>query len=149
MTWAIESTRDAPVAPADIYSLYADPSTWSEWGHNAKWARAEGPMVEGGTVHVRAGYGRTYPCLIRRLDDGHALELEVRPPLITVVQIYEVAPTATGSRVHHVLEISGPLSRPMRWFGVNRLYQGRLDKEVGRLIEMASRPRQDPGIVPA
>jgi hypothetical protein len=149
MTWAIESTRDAPVAPTHIYQLYADPSTWSEWGHNAKSVRMAGPMVEGGTVHVRAGYGRTYACLIRRLVDGRALELEVRPPLITVIQTYEVAPTATGARVRHVLAISGPLSRPMRWVGVDRLYQGWLDKEVGRLIEMASRPREQPRVLPA
>ncbi|MGH2477034.1 MAG: SRPBCC family protein [Candidatus Limnocylindrales bacterium] len=32
----IESVRDAVVAPADVFRLYADPSTWSEWGHNAK-----------------------------------------------------------------------------------------------------------------
>jgi hypothetical protein len=149
MTWAIESAREAPVASADIFALYADPSTWSEWGHNAKWARAADGMTEGGTVHVRAGYGKTYPCLIRRLDAGRALELVVKPPLLTVVQTYEVSPTANGSSVRHVLEISGPLSGPLRWVGVNRLYQGWLDKEVVSLIEMARRHRLEVPVDPA
>jgi uncharacterized protein YndB with AHSA1/START domain len=72
----IESARDAAVAPADVFRLYADPSTWSEWGHNAKWARADGPLVEGGTVDVKAGYGKVYPCHIRSLVDGRSLVLE-------------------------------------------------------------------------
>lgn len=137
MTWMIESVRDAPVAPADVFRLYADPSTWSEWGHNAKWARADGPLVEGGIVHVRAGYGKTYPCRIRRLVVDRALDMEVRPPLMTVINVYEVEPRSEGVRVRHALEVSGPLAGPMKVFRVDRIYQGWLDKEVEKLVEMA------------
>ena len=140
MTWMIESVRDAAVAPADVFRLYADPSTWSEWGHNAKWARADGPLIEGGTVDVKAGYGKVYPCRIRRLVAGRALELEARPPLITVIQTYEVEPTAGGAHIRHALEISGPLAGPMRMVRIDRIYQGWLDKEVAKLIEMAGGP---------
>lgn len=136
----IESVRDAAVAPADVFRLYADPSTWSEWGHNAKWARADGPLIEGGTVDVKAGYGTVYPCRIRRLVAGRALELEARPPLITVIQTYEVEPTADGAHIRHALEISGPLAGPMRLVRIDRIYQGWLDKEVAKLIEMAGGP---------
>lgn len=141
MTWLIETVRDAAVGPADVFRLYADPSTWSEWGHNATWARADGPLVEGGIVEVRANYGKVYPCRIRRLVADRALELEARPPLITVRQVYEVEPAPVGARIRHALEISGPLSGPMRLARVDRLYQGLLDKEVGRLIEMATSTR--------
>lgn len=138
MTWTIVSAREAAVAPADVFQLYAEPSTWSEWGHNAKWARADAPLVEGGTVDVRAGYGRTYLCRIRRLVAGQVLELVVRPPLMTVVQTYEVEATAAGARIRHALEISGPLSGPMKLARVDRAYQGYLDKEVLKVIGMAS-----------
>jgi len=143
--WTIESVREAAAAPADVFRLYVDPSTWSEWGHNATWARADGPLVEGGTVEVRAGYGRVYPCRIRRLVAGHALELEVRPPLMTVINTYEVEPTADGARIRHALEVSGPLAGIMRLIRLNRVYQGWLDKEVGKLIEMASTQGAGPG----
>ena len=136
----IESVRDAAVAPTDVFRLYVDPSTWSEWGHNAKWARADGPLVEGGTVDVKAGYGKVYPCRIRRLVAGRALELEARPPFMTVIQTYEVEQTAEGARIRHALEISGPLAGLTRLVRLNRIYQGWLDKEVGKLIEMAGRP---------
>jgi uncharacterized protein YndB with AHSA1/START domain len=136
----IESVRDAAVAPADVFRLYADPSTWSEWGHNAKWARADGPLVESGTVDVKAGYGKVYPCRIRRLVAGRALELEVRPPLMTVIQTYEVEPTADGAHIRHALEISGPLAGPMQLVRIDRIYQVWLDKEVAKLIELAGSP---------
>jgi uncharacterized protein YndB with AHSA1/START domain len=136
----IETVRDAAVAPADVFRLYADPSTWSEWGHNAKWARADGPLVQGGTVDVKAGYGKVYPCRIRRLVAGRALELEVRPPFMAVIQTYEVEPTAEGAQIRHALEISGALAGVTRLVRLNRVYQGWLDKEVERLIEMAGIP---------
>jgi uncharacterized protein YndB with AHSA1/START domain len=139
-SWMIESVRDAAVAPADVFRLYADPSTWSRWGHNAKSAYADGPLVEGGTVDVRAGYGKVYPCRIRRLVAGRALELEVRPPLMTVINTYEVEPTADGAHIRHALEVSGPLAGITRLVRLNRIYQGWLDKEVGKLIDMAGRP---------
>jgi uncharacterized protein YndB with AHSA1/START domain len=140
----IESARDAAVAPADVFRLYADPSTWSEWGHDAEWARADGPFVERGNVDVKSGSGKVYPCRIRRLVDGRVLELEVRPPLMTVIQTYEVEPTADGAHIRHALEISGPLSGLIRLVRMDRLFQGWLDKEVGKLIEMAARPAPVP-----
>ncbi len=140
MTWMIESTRDAAVAPADVFRLYADPSTWSEWGHNAKWARADAPLIEGGTVDVKAGYGKVYPCHIRSLVDGRSLVLEVRPPFMTVIQTYEVEPAAAGAHIRHALEISGPLAGITQLVRLDRVYQGWLDKEVGKLIKMAARP---------
>ena len=132
------------MAPADVFRLYADPSTWSEWGHNAKWARADGPLVEGGTVDVKAGYGKVYPCRIRRFVAGRALVLEARPPMLLVVQTYEVEPTPDGAHIRHALEISGPLAGPTRLIRVDRIYQGWLDKEVERVIEMAMAGRLAP-----
>ena len=140
MTWTIESERDAVVAPAEVFRLYADPSTWSEWGHNAKWAHADGPLVEGGTVDVKAGYGRVYRCRIQRLVAGRALVLDVRPPLVRVIQNYEVEQIAEGAHIRHALEISGPLAGALKLVRADRFYQGWLDKEVERLIEIAGSP---------
>ena len=137
MSWLIETVRDARVDPVAVFRLYATPSTWPDWGHNAKWAGADGPLVEGGIVRVRAGYGKVYLCRIRRFVAGRAIEFEVRPPLINVVQTYEVTPTPEGARIRHAIEISGPLAGVMRLVRVDRIYQGWLDKEVTKLIAMA------------
>jgi uncharacterized protein YndB with AHSA1/START domain len=137
MTWLIESVQTAQVDPEAVFRLYADPSTWVSWGHNATRARSDGPLVEGGLVYVRANYGRDYPCRIRRFEPGRALELEVRPPFFVVINIYEVEPAGFGARVRHALEFSGPLSVPMRRVGIPRIYRRQLDEEVAKVIALA------------
>jgi uncharacterized protein YndB with AHSA1/START domain len=131
VTWMIESTRDAAVPPVDVFRMYANPSTWSEWGHNANRARADGPLVEGGTVDVKAGYGKVYPCRIRSLVDGRSLVLEARPPFMTVIQTYEVEPAAAGAHIRHALAISGPLAGIAQLVRLDRVNQGWLERKSG------------------
>jgi uncharacterized protein YndB with AHSA1/START domain len=139
MSWSIEAVREAPVPPAAVFALYADPATWSVWGHNATWARADGPLVEGGTVDVRASYGKVYPCRIRRLVPDRALELVVRPPGMTIVNVYEVEPTAAGgSRIRHAFEIEGPMGTVGRLIGLGRVYTTKLEAEVEAVARMAA-----------
>ena len=130
MTWTIETVREAPVAAADVFQLYTDPSTWSAWGHAAQWAP--------GSFHARRSSAAPGGDP-RHIVDGRVLVLEVKPPLMTVVQTYAVEPTPTGSRIRHALEISGPLAGTTRLIGLPKAYQRRLDKEVGKVIEMAGR----------
>lgn len=61
MTWSVEHVRVAKVQPDEVFRSYIDPSTWPRWGHNTRWARLEGPYVEGATVLVRAGYEKVWP----------------------------------------------------------------------------------------
>ena len=146
MSWTIETVREADVDPAVVFALYADPGTWSRWGHNAKWARSEGPLAEGGYVDVKASYRTIYHCLIRRLEPGRALELVVRPALMTIINTYEVAPAANGARVRHAFDVSGPLATITRMFGLDRVYQSQLDEEVAAVIRISANPNDpDPG----
>lgn len=138
MSWTIECVREADVDPAAVYAFYADPATWSPWGHNATWARSEGPLAVGGTVDVRANYRTVYHCLIRRLEPGRVLELVVRPALLTIINVYEVEPVAHGGRVRHAFEVSGPIARVTRLLGLNRIYQRQLDEKIAAVIRIAS-----------
>ncbi len=139
MTWMIESVREADVEPDAVYRLYADPGTWARWGHNATWARSTGPLVQGGTVEVRAGYGTVYRCRIRRLEPGRALELVVRPAGLTIINIYEVTPVDAGARVRHALIVSGQLAGITRRT-IRSMYQRKLDDEVAAVLAMARDP---------
>jgi hypothetical protein len=96
--------------------------------------------VEGGTVDVKAGYGTVYHCLIRRLEPGRALQLVVRPALMTIINVYEVDPAASGARIRHAFEVSGPLASVTRLFGLGRMYQRRLDEKVAAVVRMAANP---------
>jgi hypothetical protein len=137
MGYTIEAIREAPVDPRAIFDLYMDPSTWSEWGHNVRWARSDGPLAEGGTVDIRPMYPVTYHCRILRLVPDRLLRIEVRPVGMRIVNVYEVEPTDGGSRIRHAFEMSGPLSGPLRWLGVARLYRSSLDDEIRHCIEFA------------
>lgn len=137
MGYTIEATRDAAVDPAAIFALYMDPSTWSVWGHNVRWARADGPLVEGGTVDVRPKYPATYHCRVLRLVQDSMLRIEVKPVGLRIVNVYEVGPIDGGSRIRHAFEMSGPLSGPLRWLGVARAYQSSLEDEIRHCIELA------------
>jgi len=148
MSWTIESVREGAVAPSAVWALYADPATWSSWGHNATWARSDGPLVEGGIVDVRAGYGTVYHCRIRRLEPGRALELVVRPALLSIINVYEVEPTAGGARVRHALEVSGPIAWLTR-LPLSGMYRRKLDEEVADVLRMAASPGEAPPVRPA
>jgi hypothetical protein len=139
MGFVIESTQEAAVDPVAVFALYADPATWSRWGHNATWARAVGPLVQGGIVEVRAGYGTVYRCRIRRLEPGRALELVVRPAGLSIVNVYEVTPTGGGAAIRHAFEVSGPLSGFARVALAGR-YRRKLGEEVRAVAALAADP---------
>lgn len=139
MSWTIEYVLEAGVEPTVVFALYADPSTWSSWGHNATWAHADGPLVEGGTVDVRANYGTVYHCRIRRLEQGRALELVVKPALLTIINVYEVEPSPRGARIRHAFEVSGPIASIAR-LALARSYTRQLEKEVAAVARIAADP---------
>jgi len=138
MSWMIESVHEAAVEPDAVFALYADPATWSSWGHSATWARSVGPLAEGGIVDVRASYRTVYHCRVRRLEPGRALEPVVRPALMTIINVYEVEPAGSGARIRHALEVSGPIGSLTRLAGLDRMYQRQLDQEVADVARIAS-----------
>jgi hypothetical protein len=138
VAWSIESVRDANLSAVDVFRLYSDPSTWGSWGHNTRWARADGPVVEGSIVYVKAGYGKVYPVRIRRMVADRYIECEVRPVGLVVVNTYEVQPTAQGVRIRHGIEVSGRIARLLNLLFLDKLYTRLLAKETRRLVELAA-----------
>jgi polyketide cyclase/dehydrase/lipid transport protein len=141
MSWAIESERTAPLSPADVFRFYRDPSTWGAWGHNTKWARVEGAVEEGATVHVKAGYGKVYPVLVRKMIADRYIECEVRPPGMLVVNSYALEPVPSGVRIRHRIEVSGRFAGISKAIGLDKLYTRLLKTETGRLVELALKER--------
>jgi hypothetical protein len=144
MSWTIESVLEAAVDPAAVFALYMDPTTWTRWGHNARSATADGPLVEGGFVDVRANYGTVYHCEIRRLDPGRALELVVKPALLTIINVYEVSPSHTGARIRHAFDVSGPIAGIVRPV-LAGMYTRQLEREVAAVARLAADPTADAG----
>jgi uncharacterized protein YndB with AHSA1/START domain len=140
MSWSIESVRESELTPAAVFRLYTDPSTWSAWAHNTRAAYADGPVVEGATVHVEAGYRKTWDVLVRRLDPDHFVETEVRPPGLVVIQRFEVLPTESGVRIRHEIEVSGKAAG-FTGLTMKPLYRRMLEQETGTLVQYARRTK--------
>jgi hypothetical protein len=136
MTWSIESVRETDLSPAEIYRIYSDPSTWGSWGGNTRHARADGPVGEGSIVHVTAGYGRSWPVLMRRMEPDRFVECVVKPPALTVVRRFELTSTAKGVRIRHEIEVSGRAATFTR-LTLKPIYARLLAKETRRLVEYA------------
>ena len=135
--WMIRSSSLAAVPPEAIYALYVDPSTWGEWGHNTRWARAHGPVLEGSVVDVKAGYGKVYPVLMRRVIANRSVECEVRPPGMLVETTFSVEPADGGCKVEHTISVSGTFSGITKLIGLDRLYVRLLRKEIRQVIALA------------
>lgn len=56
---------------------------------------------------------------------------------LRIVNVYEVERIPDGTRIRHAFEVSGPLSGPLRWLGIARLYRSSLHDEIRHLIELA------------
>ena len=136
--WTIRSSAEAPVPPERIFAFYTDPTTWGSWGHNTRWGRARGPVVEGSIVDVKAGYGKVYPVLMRRVVQDRYVECEIRPPGMLVETTFSVEPSDAGSRIEHTISVSGTFSGITKLIRLDRLYTKLLQKEIAKLIALAS-----------
>ena len=139
MAWSIESVREAALSPSEVFRFYADPSTWGRWGHNTRWARADGPVVEGGIVHVKAGYGAVYAVRVVKVVPDRLIVCEVRPVGLLVTNSYEVEPSGAGVRIRHTIQVAGRLAGLLRVFQMPWFYRRLLAREIRRLVALASR----------
>jgi uncharacterized protein YndB with AHSA1/START domain len=145
MAFSIDSVRDVPVPPENVYRFYIDPSTWGRWGHNTRWARADGPITEDSVVHVKAGYGAVYPVRVMRLVADRLIVCEVRPRGLLITMSFEVTPTAAGARLRHTLEVGGRFAGLARRLGFPWLYRRLLAKETRRLAALVIETPQPTG----
>ena len=136
MAFSIESIREAPVQPSEVYRFYIDPTTWGHWGHNTRWARSDGPLAEGSLVHVKAGYGAVYPVRVLQLEPDRLIVCEVRPRGLHITMSFEVTPTDAGASLRHTLEVGGRFAGLARRLGFPWLYRRLLAKETRRLVAL-------------
>jgi hypothetical protein len=137
MSWSIESVREAPVLPEEVYRFYIEPATWGRWGHNTRWARTDGPLAEGSVVHVKAGYGAVYPVRVMRLVPDRLIVCEVRPRGLIITSSFEVSPALAGAQLRHTIEVGGRFAGLTRRLGFPSLYRRLLAKETRRLVALA------------
>ena len=138
MSWTIERTHEAALTPSQVFRFYGDPSTWGSWGHNTRWARAIGPLVEGTIVEVKARFGSVLPVRLISVVPDRSVVFELHPFGIPVTNSYEVEPSTIGVRIRHSIQIGGRLAGLLSPLQLQRLYRRVLDNEIRRLVALAS-----------
>lgn len=85
MTWLIESVRLAVVAAEDVFRLYADPSTWSEWVTTLRGRARMAPLSNAGssmfgpaTVVLAVTFFRIYRQRVIA-DEGRPVRFAAQP----------------------------------------------------------------------
>lgn len=131
--WSISSAALAPVPPEAIFPFYVDPSTWGSYGHNTRWARARGPVVEGALSTSRLATGRSTRCSCAESSNAKF----GRRACSSRRRFQWIVPT--GSRVEHTITVSGRFARATKLIGFDRLYTKFLQREVATLIALAVR----------
>jgi hypothetical protein len=140
MPWRIESAHEVAATPEAVYQLYTDPATWA---HHTRSARTDGALDVGSTVDVTDGFGHTWHVRIERLEPDRHMTCVNRDMGFVITSTYDVTTTPHGCRIHHVIELGGPLEllyRPLQ-----PVYGRLLRNETRRLAALAREPR--PGTV--
>ena len=137
------SERSFEVAPARLFAVLVDPTTYPEWLIGAKKIRsvdANWPAV-GSKFHHTVGFGPLAlrdSTSVRDMDDGRMLELEVRArPVLEAVVRFEITATGTGCRLRHIESPMGPykLIAPV----ISPLVKARNDGSLNRLAAIVER----------
>ncbi len=109
--WQTQSTREAAVAPAAIWSsAYADPGAWPEWNEEIKSAELDGPLDLGARAKVRFETGLRLRFRVVEYDEGRLFTDESRLPGARMGHRHLLEAVAGGTRLTNTIYIEGRLS---------------------------------------
>jgi uncharacterized protein YndB with AHSA1/START domain len=137
--WSVESSVEVEATPAEVWRLYADPSTWRQWAHSTAGATADGPLVVGVPITVTPTRGPVQRVRVVALDAERTLSTELNLPGARMSFHYRIEPSTTGCRVHHSVRMDGPLAAAYGVF-MRRSNERKLAAETARLADLVRRP---------
>src|SRR5262249_56305434 len=108
--WVREYTADCAASPAQLFSILADPATWSEWNAGVLRIDMNGPFAEGTTAVMVLPDETVLPFRFTwvEADRGYADETEVPDAGVVVRVRHELTPLDHGTRITYRCEIDGP-----------------------------------------
>ena len=106
-----ERSVSTTAAPAAVWRVWSDPSTWPTWNPDVRSIKLDGPFATGttGTMSTRQA---THGITLARVDEGRSFTLEAAPiPLTTFAFECRIEPgDSGGSRISQGLSMRGPLA---------------------------------------
>src|SRR2546430_17529729 len=102
---------ESSAAPAAIWKVWSDTSTWKDWNPDVTLAAVEGEFRSGanGTMETRSGGKHAF--VLENVDANRQFDLVTKVPNLpaTVLRFHcEVQPTGAGSTISQTITMTGP-----------------------------------------
>lgn len=134
-----QHTLETTALPEAIWSLWADPASYSTWDRGLEWARLNGAFKLGATGTMKPSGGSVSGFTISELVEGRSFVLLAPLPFARLRFIHSMEPTHMGTRLTHRIEVEGPLA----WIW-GRLLRSALAANLAtatrKLAQLAERP---------
>jgi hypothetical protein len=116
-----ERSRTTTAAPARVWSVWSDVSTWPSWNPDVREISLQGPFATGTTGSMNTGAG-THDIRLENVVEGCAFDLVTSPIPATTFRFHcEVTPDGSGSTIKQGLTMSGLLAPIMSPLMGNRI----------------------------
>lgn len=108
--WACAHTEMTTATAAQLWTRYADPTTWPEWDHEIATVTVDGPMATGMRGTLKPVKGPATPFVFSEVEPETGFTDVSRLPLARMTFRHLIEPIPAGCRFTHTVTISGPLS---------------------------------------
>ena len=138
MAWHLEHTADSAAPPQAVWRRYLDVPSWREWSQRGvEWSRIDGPFEVGTEGKSKPPGSRPLRFRLVAVDPDAHFASEARLPGVRLRFDHRVEPRDSGSRITHLVTLSGPLTLLYRPFVEKSVKQGLADG-VDRLAVLAA-----------
>lgn len=108
--WSTEASAVTPAAPEQVWALYEQVGTWSQWDHEVESSRLEGPFEVGSLGVLKPKGGPAARFRLTAVERGRRFADVTRLPLAALAFEHTLTPVEGGTRIHHQVTIRGPLA---------------------------------------
>jgi Polyketide cyclase / dehydrase and lipid transport len=108
--WRFEHTETTSATPAQLWSRYADPTSWPQWDHETESVTIEGPLAVGARGRLKPKGGPWTSFVVTEAEPGVGFADVTSLPLARLEFRHRIEAVPGGSRFTHAVTISGPLS---------------------------------------
>lgn len=105
-----QHTLETTARPENIWTRWADPSTYKDWDDGVEWAKLGGGFNVGTIGELKPMGGPAAEFLITALEDGRSFSDLTRLPFARLRFHHSLEPTDMGTRFTHRIEVEGPLA---------------------------------------
>jgi len=108
-SWCIEHSIETSAAPAAIWALFSDVSSWKQWNAGVEAIHLEGPFAEGTWFTMVQPGGEALRSRLVDVRPSECFVDETRVGDLMVTVAHRLTPVGTsGTRITYAVEATGP-----------------------------------------